>query len=199
MSANFKTCFFGGFDREDVIAYIEKTAKNNQEEASRLRTQIDELQQQNDDLSQQATLLRRQVEHLSSELQGYEETRRVLESAQTDKEALTGELAALRAESDGLRQQAGEYLKMRDHIAEIEISAHRRTEEFRAAAVQELRELIVRQQNWCEENRSRYQELNHQFIEKLHTAQTVLEGADLSTFDDLAAQLQELNDRLEQP
>ncbi len=198
MSANFKTCLFGGFDREDVIAYIEKTAKESQEETTRLRAQIDELQQQNGDLTQQAELLRRRAENLSGELQGYEETRQQLTAMQAEKEALTAELSSLRAESDTLRQQAGEYLKMKDHIAEIEISAHRRTEEFRAVAVQELRDLIGRQQSWCEENRSRYQELNRQFIEKLHTAQTVLEGADLSTFDELAQQLQQLNDRLDQ-
>ena len=27
MNANFKTCMFGGFDRGDVVNYIEKTAK----------------------------------------------------------------------------------------------------------------------------------------------------------------------------
>ena len=36
MSANFKTCMFGGFDREDVVSYIEKTAKETQEKLDTL-------------------------------------------------------------------------------------------------------------------------------------------------------------------
>ena len=30
MSANFRTRMFGGFDREDVVAYIGKITKENQ-------------------------------------------------------------------------------------------------------------------------------------------------------------------------
>ena len=30
METSFKTCMFGGFDREDVIAFIQKTAEENQ-------------------------------------------------------------------------------------------------------------------------------------------------------------------------
>ena len=30
METSFKTCMFGGFDREDVISFIQKTAEENQ-------------------------------------------------------------------------------------------------------------------------------------------------------------------------
>ena len=199
MSANFRTRMFGGFDREDVVAYIGKITKENQAQVEELTSAADELRRQNDGLIRQLAVLHRQVKSCEDSHRENEVLTQQVQRLEEEKRAAQEALRQTQARCDELQVQADEYAKIRDHIADIEISAHRRTEEFRAAAVQELRELIVRQQNWCEENRSRYQELNHQFIEKLHTAQTVLEGADLSTFDDLAAQLQELNDRLEQP
>lgn len=43
METSFKTCMFGGFDREDVIAFIQKTAEENQ-------TRLDALMAENEQL-----------------------------------------------------------------------------------------------------------------------------------------------------
>ena len=50
METSFKTCMFGGFDREDVISFIQKTAEENQ-------TRLDALTAENEKLlaEQQAT------------------------------------------------------------------------------------------------------------------------------------------------
>ena len=45
MSTNFRTRMFGGFDREDVVAYIKKITQENQ-------AQLEKLTQQNQALSQ---------------------------------------------------------------------------------------------------------------------------------------------------
>ena len=39
MSTNFKTCMFGGFDRGDVINYIEKSAKEAKERIEALENE----------------------------------------------------------------------------------------------------------------------------------------------------------------
>ena len=39
MEASFKTCLFGGFDREDVVKFIEKTAAENQEQLETLEAE----------------------------------------------------------------------------------------------------------------------------------------------------------------
>ena len=41
MDASFKTCMFGGFDRQDVVTFIEKTAEEH-------RTALEVLQAEND-------------------------------------------------------------------------------------------------------------------------------------------------------
>ena len=36
MNTNFKTALFGGFDREDVVSYIQQTSRENQQRISAL-------------------------------------------------------------------------------------------------------------------------------------------------------------------
>ena len=93
--------------------------------------------------------------------------------------------------------QADEYAKIRDHIAEIEISAHRRTEEFRAQAIRRIHELVERQRTWCSESSARYGELLQRFGEKLEAARNVLQDTDLSGFEEMLRSLNELDEGLD--
>ena len=43
MSANFKTCLFGGFDREDVVNFIERTSRESRERIEALEKENEEL------------------------------------------------------------------------------------------------------------------------------------------------------------
>ena len=96
-----------------------------------------------------------------------------------------------------LQEQADEYAKIRDHIAEIEISAHRRTEEFRAQAIQRIHTLVSQQRTWCNENRVRYEELLQRFAEKLEAAKNVVQESDLSGFGEMLTALDELDKELD--
>ena len=49
MDASFKTCLFGGFDREDVVKFIEKTAAENQEQLETLEAELNALRAQRDE------------------------------------------------------------------------------------------------------------------------------------------------------
>lgn len=192
MSANFKTCLFGGFDRQDVIAFIEKTARENRERIEALETENASLQQQNETMDSELQQMRReytdkaekamQVPTLSEKLAQSEQRRQELEK-----------------ENAVLRVQAAEYLAMKDHIAEIEINAHRRTEEFRADAIAQLREIMGTQRAWCEQTRAQYTELSRQFSAKLLQAQQTVAAMDFSAFEDMEARLQALDDGLENP
>ena len=103
----------------------------------------------------------------------------------------------LQERCDQLQVQADEYAKIRDHIAEIEISAHRRTEEFRAQTIQQIHGLVAQQRTWCEENRVRYAELLERFSEKLDSARSILQETDLSGFSDMLSQLDALDQSLD--
>ena len=77
---------------------------------------------------------------------------------------------------------------------QIEISAHRRTEEFRAKAIEELRTMARRQEDWCAQSRDKYAELNRQFCQKLALAQQTLAQPDLSGFHEMEEGLHRLEE-----
>ena len=131
MDASFKTCMFGGFDRQDVVTFIEKTAEEHRTALEVLQAENDTLRCERDDavaendtlrlLAEEDARLRDDNTHLEQQVQ-----------------ALQQQLAAVQAENDALRGPAGEYQSLKEHVADIEISAHRRTEEFRARAMERL-------------------------------------------------------------
>ena len=192
MSANFKTCLFGGFDREDVVAFIEKTSRESSERIEALVQENEELQRKSQSMESELLLMR---EDYLVRSQQAERAAALAEQVT----ALTAKLASLEEETAALRRQAAEYQSLRDRIADIEISAHRRTEEFRAAAVAQLREMIAEQNAWCEAAKARYSELSYQFATKLQQAQAAVSQLDLGDVEDIQRRLQELSSSFDAP
>ena len=95
-----------------------------------------------------------------------------------------------------LRTQAQEYRSLKDHIADIEISAHRRTEEFRRAAIAQMQEIVNKQRGWCEEMKTKYLAVTEQFSQKLQQAQQVWAEPDVSGFAEMEEGLQNLENSL---
>ena len=192
MSANFKTCMFGGFDRQDVISFIEKTAKENGVRIDSLEAENTALKEKNHAMEGELLLMR----------ESYQENALQAEAAQALQQQvseLQSQLKVLEEEAEQLRVQAADYQSLKDHIADIEINAHRRTEEFRAAAVAQINEIIDQQRAWCEQARSRYLQLNEQFVQKLRLAQETLANPSLTGFEEMQQALQELQEKVNQP
>ena len=190
MDASFKTCMFGGFDRQDVVAFIEKTAEEHRVETETLRTENDQLRRDRDAAVAENEALRCLTEE-DARLQ--EDNNRL----QRRVEELQAKLAEVQVENDTLRGPAGEYQSLKEHIADIEISAHRRTEEFRAQTIQRIHELVAQQRAWCSENSVRYDELLQSFGEKLQAAREVLRETDLSGFEEMLCSLDRLDEELD--
>ena len=76
MDASFKTCMFGGFDRQDVVTFIEKTAEEHRTALETLQAENDTLRRERDDavaendtlrlLAEEDARLRDDNTHLSS-------------------------------------------------------------------------------------------------------------------------------------
>ena len=113
-------------------------------------------------------------------------------------QSMEEELTALRRENETLREPAAQYQSLRDHIAEIEISAHRRTEEFRAKAMERLAQCIAQQRAWCGQRRSTYAHINAALLDQLRQAEQAVESADFAAFDGMIAELQRMEDELTQ-
>ena len=131
MSASFKKCMFGGFDPQDVIAYIDRTAKESQEKINALTEENENLSKSNQEMQDELMVLRQQFT-------SFEKDGKTAEQLQQELQAAQEKLQQVEAEATNLRTQAQEYQSLKDHIADIEINAHRRTEEFRAATVAQM-------------------------------------------------------------
>ena len=155
MSTSFKTSMFGGFDRSDVIAYIERTGREYEERVAALETENETLRKENQTLENTQRVTQAQL----LKMQDNEETCRRLR-----------------------RQLADAYESLKDHVAQIEISAHRRTEQFREEAVTRLRQLAARQREWCRTAQADYEQMNCQLLERLQQAEQTLRQPDMSSF-----------------
>lgn len=192
MDASFKTCLFGGFDREDVVAFIEKTAAENQAQLEALQAEVDGLREQRDEAAAENEALRGLTEEDARLREENARLREQLAQAQA-------ETARLQGENDALRGPAAEYQSLKEHIADIEITAHRRTEEFRAKAMERLAQCIAQQRAWCSQRRSTYLSMNASLLEQLHQAEQAVENADYAAFDGMISELQRLEEELKKP
>ena len=206
MSTNFRTCMFGGFDRTDVIKYIEKSAKETQERIETLEKENSALREDKERMEQALRTLHAQrkqerqdeAEQVSLQQQ-LEMMRAELNTAKEEADALRCEKETLHAENERLRAAASEYMSLKEHIADIEISAHRRTEEFRAKAMERLAQCISQQRMWCSQRRSTYLNMNAALAEQLRAAQETVDSADFAAFDDMIAELQQMEEELKKP
>ena len=192
MDASFKTCLFGGFDREDVVKFIEKTAAENQEQLETLEAELNALRAQRDEAAAENEALRGLTEEDACLREENARLREQLAQAQASAEAL-------RQEAEALRGPAAEYQSLKEHVADIEISAHRRTEEFRAKAMERLAQCIAQQRAWCSQRRRTYLSMNVSLLEQLRQAEQAVENADYTAFDSMISELQRLEDELKQP
>ena len=192
MDASFKTCLFGGFDREDVVKFIEKTAAENREQLETLEAELNALRAQRDEAAAENEALRGLTEEDACLREENVRLREQLAQAQASAEAL-------RQEAEALRGPAAEYQSLKEHVADIEISAHRRTEEFRAKAMERLAQCIAQQRAWCSQRRSTYLSMNVSLLEQLRQAEQAVENADYTAFDSMISELQRLEDELKQP
>ena len=175
MNTNFKTALFGGFDREDVVNYIQQISRENQQRVSALEEENHGLQERNRAMEAELNTLRRAVLENSAAAD-------TCLQLQTQLRELQEQAQKLQKETEYLRAQAAEYQSLKDHIADIEISAHRRTEQFREEAVTRLRQLAARQREWCRTAQADYEQMNCQLLERLQQAEQTLRQPDMSSF-----------------
>ena len=129
-----KTVTFGGFDKQDVIQYIERAAEAQralQEEVDGLKEHLAVLQEENAAQSSQLEELTAERDRLRSELTRETQARQELET-----------LKPLRAEVERLRPDAEAYAQFRDRVGDIECDAHKRAAELEASTTARLRRTV---------------------------------------------------------
>lgn len=123
---NFRSVTFGGFDKEEVIQYVQKTAQENTDAQETLRRENSALREENEALKKRLEASLREQE----------------EAARAEAEALRGNIRALSAELEELRPQALSYQEVRAQVGDIECQARRRAGELEAATTARLNALV---------------------------------------------------------
>lgn len=136
---SFKTAAFGGFDRQDVVRYLEQSAeksaalqREHEQEVQRLRSQAEELSARVEALQKQVDELSAQRDQLQSRLTAETAARESLRGLEQDVTRLT-------AEADALRPGAEAYARFRMRLGDIECEARNRAEDLEEAAAAQTR------------------------------------------------------------
>lgn len=142
-SNTFKSVTFGGFDKQDVVAYIERTAAEHTAALEGLQQENDALKTASGQLDEELTTLRAQAEQQSEELG---QLRAELDRLRTECAALQGateQAAQLAAQVTALQPDAEAYRQFRTRIGDIECDARKRAADLEAATHTKLRQLAA--------------------------------------------------------
>ncbi|MCD8381924.1 MAG: hypothetical protein LUC30_03270 [Clostridiales bacterium] len=116
---SFRTVSFGGFHRQDVLDYIERTAREHTQEKERLTSQLETARRAAQTAETELPALREQLEAANARA----------EALASENESLQAQLEPLLAEgcsAQELRDQAEGYRRLKDDFATIELEARRR-------------------------------------------------------------------------
>ena len=136
----FKSVAFGGFDKQDVIAYIQRTAQEAAEAQEKLRRENSALQSENESLSSQLATLRYQLETLRNQCRELEESLTGETALREELKVLRPQAEALRREAEVLRPQAEAYARFQGQIGAIECQARERAADLEDETKRRLRE-----------------------------------------------------------
>lgn len=131
---SFKTAAFGGFDKQDVVRYLEQTAEKNAALQQELEQENDRLRRQNEDLAAQVEALQKQLEELAAQRDQLQSRADKESAAQESLQRMERDVARLTAETGALRPDAEAYARFRMRLGDIECEARNRAQDLEEAA-----------------------------------------------------------------
>lgn len=135
---SIKSVTFGGFDKQDVIRYIEQASQQADAAQKTLSEENAALEKQVASLSDEIAALRAQTETLISERDQLREQLALETSKRQELEALK----PLEAEVAALRPDAAAYVQFRERIGAIECEARKRASDLELASIAQLQKSV---------------------------------------------------------
>ncbi|MDO4316436.1 MAG: hypothetical protein Q4C45_11730 [Oscillospiraceae bacterium] len=140
-----KSVTFGGFDKQDVIRYIEQAAEKAAAAQKELQAENDRLRSQTAALTEEASALREQLEAMKVQRDQLQAALHLESSVRQELEALKPleeQVSLLRAEVETLRPDARAYAQFRERIGSIECEARERAASLEASTAAQLRRTV---------------------------------------------------------
>ena len=193
---------FSGFNRKDVLQYIEQSAAAHRRQVAELEERLSKSEQERARLEGELSGLQDEKGSVAAE---EARVRASLEEATASLTKLRGELsdtettlAASRSELEKLQGQVGElapmaqsYGELKDRVATIELDAHRKAQATLDEAQAEAARIRRETADWVNQVMTQYGAVRAQMNSMFEAARS-LSGMEeqVSRMDDLAAELQ---------
>ena len=196
---SIKTVTFGGFDKQDVIRYIEESAQTAAAAQKKLQSQNDTLTAENAALRSRLESMTDEISALKTQLQTLTADHTRLQETAAHEMAARLELEPLRPlqeEVERLRPDAEAYAQFREKIGSIECEARKRASDLEIATVNQLQETLAL-------FREQYQVLMNSFESTASHVTSELRKIEVNlaqlprTMDQPGSELNELMTRLE--
>lgn len=139
----FKSVTFGGFDKQDVIRYIEQASREAAEVQERLQKENDDLRSGVRELEQRAAEQERRAGEAEARARELERQLAEERSARQGLEQERTELQAAAEEARRLRPEAEAYAQFRDRVGDIECEAHKRAAALENTTMAQLRKTVA--------------------------------------------------------
>ena len=142
---SIKSVTFGGFDKQDVIRYIEQTAEAASAAQKELQVQNDSLRSENEALQIKITSMTEELATLKKQMESLTSDHTRLQESLSREAAQRQELEALKpaaAEAERLRPDAEAYAQFRERIGAIECEARKRAADLELVTVQQLQQTV---------------------------------------------------------
>lgn len=158
-NVGFRSALFGGFQREDVLQYIEKMDSSYAEQTAQLKGQaedarnaLSELRAQNREYADKNKELLQKIETMAKDMDSFRAQMDEIERNFAQQEAehnaqeesmlsLLADNEALQQENERLQKKCGEYDAAKEKIAEMELSAYRRAKKIEQDAREEAKKV----------------------------------------------------------
>ena len=144
-NCSFKTVTFGGFDKQDVMRYIEQASEKAAAAQRSLEAENEALRKEIQTLSQRLQDAESESAALLSRCEGFEKALEEASAAKTELESLRrleAEAARLRAEADALRPDAQAYAQFRERLGAIECEARKRADDLETASARKMKQAV---------------------------------------------------------
>ena len=150
----FRTAAFGGFQKQDVLSYIESSSQAHTEKLEQLQRELEELAGAKQALADQVEQAKGQAEELAREK---EDLTAQLEQARKEAEDTAAQLSEVKARLEQAEPDAAAYRQIKDRAAGIELEAHCRAQEVQHEAEDRVQRAHTEVEQWLHKVRAGYE------------------------------------------
>lgn len=193
----------GGFNRQDVQAYIEQTAASHRQELEELQSRLDAAERRSQELESALSSAETAKSGAAAEeakvRASLETSTRSLsrlrgELSQTESKLMVAkqELERLQAQVGRLEPMADSYAQLKDRVATVELDAHRKAQDTLSEANEEAERVRAETRAWLGRVMEQYSLLRQGMDGLLEQVRLLSRGEErLGALDEAARQLRE--------